>query len=103
MGVCAHLVDTSDGQCKELSWGDGSFWHITGQEAWNWKHDVCSAPNPGDGWCICMWATARLIESAGCDNVHIDCAATDTAYVMSKPQLHGTAQAVERNNTHVYM
>ena len=30
---------------------------------------------------ICMWATARLIETVGCENVHLDCAATDVAYV----------------------
>ena len=82
--VCAHLVDSSDGKCEELSWGKGTFWQITNQEAWNWKDRVCEEPNPGDGWCICMWATAQLIENVGCDNVHIDCAATDTAYVMSK-------------------
>ena len=28
-----------------------------------------------------MWATARLIETVGCDNVHLSCAATDIAYV----------------------
>jgi len=79
--VCAQLVDNAD-TCNELNWGDGSFWEITGQQKWNWKEQVCAAPNPGNGWCICMWATARLIESAGCDNVHIECDATDVKYVL---------------------
>jgi hypothetical protein len=29
-----------------------------------------------------MWATANLIEEVGCENVHIDCEATDVAYVL---------------------
>ena len=81
--VCATLVNNKGGQCKELSWGTGDFWSITGQSAWNWKKDICAKPNPGAGWCICMWATAKLIEKVGCDNVHLDCAATDTKWVMS--------------------
>jgi len=31
-----------------------------------------------------MWATANLIKQAGCDNVHIDCGASDVSYVMQK-------------------
>ena len=31
-----------------------------------------------------MWATARLIEAVGCENVHIRCDATDVKFVMSK-------------------
>merc|ERR1712012_517238 len=62
--VCAKLVD-NETSCKELSWNqDGnSFWDITGQQTWNWKDKVCGAPNPGDSWCICMWATANLIKA----------------------------------------
>merc|ERR1711871_312734 len=29
-----------------------------------------------------MWATASLIKSVGCDNVHLTCASTDVSYVM---------------------
>lgn len=29
-----------------------------------------------------MWATARLIEQVGCDNVHIRCDSTDIDYVL---------------------
>ena len=43
-----------------------------------------SGKNAGDSWCICMWATAELIKKVGCKNVHIDCAATDVQYVLSK-------------------
>merc|ERR1711997_1046236 len=83
--VCAKLVDNST-SCKELSWNQegSSFWDITGQQGWNWKDKVCGEPNPGDSWCICMWATARLIEAVGCENVHIRCDSTDVKYVMSK-------------------
>jgi len=82
--VCARLVDNSNGQCKELAWNDNqqSFWQITGQQRWNWKRYICNPPNPGDSWCICMWATASLIRKVGCDNVHINCAATDVPYLM---------------------
>merc|ERR1719188_1553331 len=74
--VCAKLLD---GEGEPLNWGKGDFWEITGQKAFQWDDQIRA--NHGDSWCICMWATARLISSAGCDNVHIDCAATDVAYV----------------------
>ena len=62
--VCAKLVDNPT-SCKELSWNEngGSFWDITGQQKWNWKDKICNEPNPGDSWCICMWATANLIKN----------------------------------------
>jgi hypothetical protein len=77
--VCAKLLDKSG---SPLNWGAGNFWQITGQEDFQWDDQIRA--NGGDSWCICMWATARLIEAAGCDAVHIDCAATDVAYVESK-------------------
>jgi len=82
--VCAKLIDNKD-TCKEVSWdneGD-TFWEITGQQGWNWKEAICKEPNPGDSWCICMWATASLIEKVGCKNVHIHCEATDVGYVLN--------------------
>ena len=30
-----------------------------------------------------MWATARLIETVGCENMHIRCDSTDVKYVLS--------------------
>jgi len=82
-------------KCEEEVWGSGSFWKITGQDAFNWKDTLCNKNgenpgNPGTGWCICMWATARLISSAGCDAVHLDCDATDVDYVLSKYTDGGT-------------
>ena len=61
--VCAKLVDNLT-SCQELSWNEngGSFWEITNQQKWNWKNKICNEPNPGDSWCICMWATADLIK-----------------------------------------
>jgi len=75
--VCATLLD---GQGAPLAWGSkGDFWQITGQKAFQWDDQI--RENGGDSWCICMWATARLISMVGCENVHINCAATDVAYV----------------------
>ena len=31
-----------------------------------------------------MWATARLIERVGCENVHIRCDSTDVKYVLGR-------------------
>merc|ERR1719453_1084311 len=77
--VCATLLDDHG---QPLNWGKGSFWEITGQTAWQWDDQIRA--NNGDSWCICMWATARLIEEAGCENVHLRCDSTDVQYVMSK-------------------
>eukprot|EP00440_Ansanella_granifera_P017980 gb/GFBE01019525.1/.p1 GENE.gb/GFBE01019525.1/~~gb/GFBE01019525.1/.p1 ORF type:complete len:208 (+),score=54.85 gb/GFBE01019525.1/:1-624(+) len=75
--VCAKLLDSAG---QPLAWGSkGNFWEITGQTAFQWDSEIRA--NGGDSWCICMWATARLIMAAGCENVHIDCAATDVSYV----------------------
>eukprot|EP00913_Durusdinium_trenchii_P026436 g24802.t1 len=57
----------------------GNFWEITGQTAFQWDSEI--RKNHGDSWCICMWATARLIATVGCENVHLRCDATDVAYV----------------------
>merc|ERR1712146_689557 len=67
-GVCATLLD-DDGD--PLQWGKGDFWEITGQKSWQWSDSIVAEPNPGDSWCICMWALARLIENVGCENVHV--------------------------------
>jgi len=76
--VCATLLN---GQGQPLTWGPkGDFWQITGQKAFQWDAQIRA--NGGDSWCICMWATAHLITAAGCENVHLNCAATDVAYVM---------------------
>ena len=39
---------------------------------------------------IGMWATAELIEKVGCDNVLIECAATDVDFVLGKYTDEGT-------------
>merc|ERR1712178_673585 len=84
--VCARLKSASG---SKMMWGDGDFWQITGQP--DWSSQVGSDKrNPGGDWCICMWATARLISQVGCENVHIDCSATDISYVMSKYTDGGT-------------
>merc|ERR1712014_300652 len=50
---------------------------------WNWKERICSAPNPGDSWCICMWASANIVAEVGCHNFEINCSATDVNYVLN--------------------
>jgi len=75
--VCAQLLN---GEGHPLGWGaKGNFWQITGQTAFQWDSEI--RENHGDSWCICMWATARLIATVGCENVHLRCDATDVAYV----------------------
>merc|ERR1712178_158568 len=76
--VCASLKDDNG---NKIDWGGSNFWQLTHQ--YDWSNHVGSDPkNPGGGWCICMWATASLIRKVGCDNVHMDCGATDVTYVM---------------------
>ena len=80
--VCAQLVDNVTH--APLKWGTDDFWDLTGQKAFQWSDKIVAAPNPGDSWCICMWATASLIKQAGCDNVHLRCDSTDVAYVLNQ-------------------
>jgi hypothetical protein len=80
--VCAQLLE--DGGGSPLQWGEGDFWSITGQKAFQWDKSIRSAPNPGDSWCICMWAFARMIERVGCENVHLHCESTDLAFVLDR-------------------
>jgi len=89
--VCAKLVDNTNGQCKRLKWGTKDFWEITDQVKWEWSKLICSDedrngnPKPsGENWCICMWATERLINKVGCDNVHFECDATDVNYILGQ-------------------
>jgi len=87
--VCAQLLASGTPGGEPLSWGEGGdFWKITGQKAFQWDEDIRN--NNGDSWCICMWATAHLIQAVGCDNVHLHCEATDVAYVLSKYTDGGT-------------
>jgi hypothetical protein len=80
--VCAKLVDNTNHQCKPLSWGNKDFWDLTGQKQFEWSSNICAEPNPGDSWCICMWAFARTIQQVGCDNVHIHCGSTDVDHLL---------------------
>lgn len=70
-----------------MKWDNNEdFWQITGQSSW--EQNICT--NNGTNWCICMWATATLISNVGCGNVHLDCSATDVAYVMQQYTDSGT-------------
>ena len=65
-----------------MIWGASDFWAITGQKQWQWDKTIVGEPNAGDSWCICMWAFAKLIDTVGCENVHIRCESTDVQFVL---------------------
>ena len=79
--VCAKLVENETS--VPMIWGASDFWAITGQKQWQWDKTIVGEPNAGDSWCICMWAFARMIETVGCENVHIRCEATDVNFVLA--------------------
>eukprot|EP00928_Gymnodinium_smaydae_P079045 TRINITY_DN63065_c0_g1_i1.p1 TRINITY_DN63065_c0_g1~~TRINITY_DN63065_c0_g1_i1.p1 ORF type:complete len:262 (+),score=4.54 TRINITY_DN63065_c0_g1_i1:37-822(+) len=80
--VCAQLLDKRTGEPLVWERATGkNFWQITGQTAVQWDADIRAAG--GTHWCICMWATDELIDAVHCDNVHIDCPATDVQYVLN--------------------
>ena len=67
--VCAQLVDNEGGKCKKLKWGSKNFWELTDQVQFEWSNLICSDKDrdgnskpPGEHWCICMWATERMIN-----------------------------------------
>ena len=68
--VCAKLVDNEGGKCKNLKWGSKNFWELTDQVQFEWSNLICSDKDrdgmskpPGEHWCICMWATERMINN----------------------------------------
>ena len=69
--MCAKLVDNIDGKCKKLKWGSKNFWQLTDQIQYDWSELICSDKTrdgntklSGEHWCICMWATEKLINEA---------------------------------------
>lgn len=77
--------DSTHRVCAVIGDGQTSFWKFTGQTSWcgtkgNYGgphgHETrCPKSNPT--WCICKWALAKWIQGEGCNNVDLDCAATD--------------------------
>ena len=52
-----------------MKWGSKNFWELTDQVQFEWSNLICSDKDrdgkskpPGDHWCICMWATERMIN-----------------------------------------
>lgn len=92
--VCLKLVEKENGQCKprpflpagehgNTSGRDLDFWDVTGQKQFEWSNSICTNDaNAGEGWCICKWAFARMVEKVGCENLHIYCTATDVEDVL---------------------
>jgi len=71
--------------CAKIGLPDSSFWRFTGQTSWcntigyyggEFGH-LPRCPSETPTWCICKWALARWIEGEGCDNIDIECGATD--------------------------
>ena len=81
---CNH--DSTHRVCAKIGEPDTSFWHFTGQTSWcgssyddnanNWMSETRCPPDKPT-WCICKWATEKWINGEGCDNIEIDCDATD--------------------------
>ena len=80
-GKCNH--DPTHRVCARIGDPDTTFWGFTHQQSWcgtayPWDDPTnirCPQDNPT--WCICKWATQRWIEGEKCENVEIDCEATD--------------------------
>ena len=78
--VCAILLDEAG---QPIRWGgNGTFWDMTNQKRFQWDDRIRGEPNVGNGWCICMWAFAQMIETLGCTNTQLHCNATDIAHVL---------------------
>ena len=60
--ICAQLLDNKTH--KPLLWGKKNFWQLTQQTKSmdKWISRMSDPRNPGGSWCICMWATADLID-----------------------------------------
>ena len=77
-GVCNN--DDTHRVCARISDSD-TFWKATGQD--NWCNGGRCTPN----WCICKWALNDWVKKVGCDNVSIDCGATDVQNVLRSRSL----------------
>eukprot|EP00747_Dinoflagellata_sp_TGD_P166376 gnl/TRDRNA2_/TRDRNA2_189079_c0_seq1.p1 gnl/TRDRNA2_/TRDRNA2_189079_c0~~gnl/TRDRNA2_/TRDRNA2_189079_c0_seq1.p1 ORF type:complete len:306 (+),score=45.45 gnl/TRDRNA2_/TRDRNA2_189079_c0_seq1:77-919(+) len=75
--MCVQLLD---GQGEPLRVNDQSFWEIMDDKRVHQWQDKMRGAN-GDSWCISNWATVKLIDTLGCENVNIRCSATDLRYV----------------------
>jgi len=79
------LFEATHRVCAKIGLPDSSFWRFTGQTSWcntigyyggEFGH-LPRCPSETPTWCICKWALARWIEGEGCDNIDIECGATD--------------------------
>lgn len=72
--------DSTHRVCAKIN-GRDDFFKATNQESWCGVKDRCpnsSHPN----WCICKWAFADWVDKVGCENVEIDCLASDIEHVL---------------------
>ena len=106
-GKCNH--DQTHRVCAKIGDANSSFWKWTGQQSWcgssyitgatNWE-GMIRCPPEKPTWCICKWATEKWINGVGCNQVEIDCQATDvcdlkTSYIDGDVELHKARECIE--------
>lgn len=79
--VCAKLLD-DEGQ--PLDWGGQSFFDLIGRPLRSQGWEELIQEEGGDSSCISMWMLAKAISRQGCENIHINCAATGVNFVMDR-------------------
>merc|ERR1719379_2906488 len=85
--VCVQVLD---GDGSPLQWEPhGNFWQITYPHGFRKPNLVEYITEQirrvaGNSYCVTLWQTARLIDTVGCDNVHVWCDATETEWVMEQ-------------------
>eukprot|EP00746_Dinoflagellata_sp_MGD_P020113 gnl/MRDRNA2_/MRDRNA2_146814_c0_seq1.p1 gnl/MRDRNA2_/MRDRNA2_146814_c0~~gnl/MRDRNA2_/MRDRNA2_146814_c0_seq1.p1 ORF type:complete len:193 (+),score=17.40 gnl/MRDRNA2_/MRDRNA2_146814_c0_seq1:423-1001(+) len=80
--VCIQLLDD---QLQRLNWEPfGDFWDITNQRERVYYYLNGMRNNKGNSWCISMAETAVLVGTVGCENVRIQCDATDVGAAMTR-------------------
>jgi len=107
-GHCTDMGNDDDGShhiCIEMK---SDFCSVTGQPNWCGDEMQCMGQQgvcPIKNWCVCQWAFASYIESAGgCDQiVNIVCDATNMAALKaykstssSDPQISAALQCLEK-------
>jgi len=80
--ICAKVFENNAPRSRHLRWGrkGGDYWSAIGEGIW--PKDAEIRKQHGDSTCVDMFLIADLIESQGCQSVHIRCEATDMAMVV---------------------
>ena len=82
-GHCRHEVGDSGSHhvCLDIGAGEANFCRTTGQPNWCDEKDKCyrdeNAMCPRKKWCVCQWAFDKVLEHAPCNDLDVDCDATN--------------------------